>query len=370
MKRISAVVALFGLIAAAAYAESVMLSGRVVDASGRGVAGAQIGTFWYTPPEREPECAAVADLLQCDEMLTADAGGAFSGSLNVGDPRKIGLMAYDAQRTAGAVVVLSADEAKQHIELRLAPLVTVQGRIGSSSDAVQPTWTNVYVEAVPQLVRVYGCPSDSGRFCLKLPPGRYLARFYGDDVTPDRQMLRLTEGQAPVDLGEVALKPTVIAQHYGKVPPPWNITEARGVTLPFSWDQFRGKWVVVEFWGYWCAPCVHRSIPELMKFYEEHAAQRDHFEILAFHTSHAESLREMDRKLDSIRVRAWDGQALPFPVLLDATNKTIEQWDLQMHPTLVLVDPEGRLVKNGSLAMLREKLKTTPRPAASQPAKP
>ena len=34
-------------------------------------------------------------------------------------------------------------------------------------------------------------------------------------------------------------------------------------------SEFRGKWVVVNYWATWCPPCLE-EIPELVNFHEEH----------------------------------------------------------------------------------------------------
>ena len=54
-----------------------------------------------------------------------------------------------------------------------------------------------------------------------------------------------------VDLGTTDLKPTIIAQHYGKAPPAWHVTDARGVDPEATLADFKGKWVLLEFWGFW-----------------------------------------------------------------------------------------------------------------------
>lgn len=36
-----------------------------------------------------------------------------------------------------------------------------------------------------------------------------------------------------------------------------------------SLSDYRGKWVIVNYWATWCPPCL-AEIPDLVKFYEKH----------------------------------------------------------------------------------------------------
>ena len=54
-----------------------------------------------------------------------------------------------------------------------------------------------------------------------------------------------------------------------------NASETVDFTLPDldgkdrKLSEFRGKWVVVNYWATWCPPCL-TEIPELVEFHEEH----------------------------------------------------------------------------------------------------
>jgi hypothetical protein len=97
----------------------------------------------------------------------------------------------------------------------------------------------------------------------------------------------------------------------------------------------------------------------LIKFYEEHQAQRDQFEILALCIDvdgEVKSIAELDKKLDSIVRHVWKKQ-LPFPVLLDPTLKTWERYGLSGLGTVILFDPDGKLAE-GDETVLAKKLKS------------
>ena len=107
-------------------------------------------------------------------------------------------------------------------------------------------------------------------------------------------------------------------------------------TLPGLDDQpvrladFRGRWVVVNFWATWCAPCL-LEMPELQTFYEAHGARAAvigvNFEDLA-----PAEIRSFAKRL-----------AITFPVVLSGGHP-IPGFELKGLPTTFLVSPAGELV--------------------------
>ncbi len=85
-------------------------------------------------------------------------------------------------------------------------------------------------------------------------------------------------------------------------------------------------------------------MPALIEFYNAHKSDR--FEILAFHDDSVKTLAELDDKLAEKKIpeKRWGGQPLPFPILLDATGKTLKQYGVHAFPTTIVVDPDGNLV--------------------------
>lgn len=41
---------------------------------------------------------------------------------------------------------------------------------------------------------------------------------------------------------------------------------------PFKLSNYRGRWVIINFWATWCTPCL-REIPELSWFYDKYRTQ-------------------------------------------------------------------------------------------------
>ena len=99
------------------------------------------------------------------------------------------------------------------------------------------------------------------------------------------------------------------------------------------------------------------SLPRLIKFWDEHEAEREKYAVLAFHDASAKTFDELDEKLKPVIEKRWGGRSLPFPILLDASGATVRAYGIQAYPTFLLIDPEGKLVRGGSEAMLAEKLK-------------
>ena len=64
---------------------------------------------------------------------------------------------------------------------------------------------------------------------------------------------------------------------------------------------------------------------------------------------------ELTEKMKPLEDDVWGGE-LPFPILIDKEGKTVARYGIQGYPTLVLIDPDGKVVRGGSLEMLKEKL--------------
>jgi hypothetical protein len=222
-----------------------VVKGRVVDAQGKPVEGVAVASYWYRS-WRGP----VKDSLSAYEGATTDRDGRFSLEIQ-SYGRDTALLAMDRGRKAGGLAVVKAGKAGEPVTIKLEPMARVHGSFSCNDLGTPPTWSNVYFSLMPGGLRCVMNESEQARFDVFLPPGTYEYNAYGTDVDHVRKEITVRAGQTELDLGTIDLPATIIARHKGKEPPAWHVTDARGVSKDVKLSDFKGKWVLMEFWGFW-----------------------------------------------------------------------------------------------------------------------
>ena len=231
---------ILGLSAMAACAqEEVKVTGRVVDSAGEPVAGAELATFWI---------AEGTERMRPLKSASTNADGRFALSMTFYG-RGETLLALDKERKTGGLIVVEPKEAAKPLKIKLAPLVRVHGQFFCKDLNRRPEWTNVYMKA--SAMPILQCSSDKATFSFLLPPGKYKFWGYGTDIQDLKKDITLNAGEPDLDLKSIDMPATIIARHKGKAPPAWHVTDARGVKKDVKIADFKGKWVLLEFWGYW-----------------------------------------------------------------------------------------------------------------------
>ena len=188
---------------------------------------------------------------------------------------------------------------------------------------------------------------------ILLPPGKYTLAVSSPGAKQSDVVFDVVDHDVTL---EPILLAAGIAQFYGHAPPP--LSDVASVnTGAFSSAQLRGKWVLIYFWGYWCAPCVNEGLPKLARFYDQNLSYRKRFEILAVHENGVAgriTAEELKEKLASLEKQKY-GRALPFPVLLDRSGDIIRTWGISAYPTTAIINPQGILIR-GDLGTLANQL--------------
>lgn len=99
----------------------------------------------------------------------------------------------------------------------------------------------------------------------------------------------------------------------------------------YQWQKLQGKWVVVNYFAQWCAPCL-REIPQLNQFYAQNNPQIKMFAI-SFDPASDQQLADMQQKYD-----------IQFP-LIAKVNGPLPMLRPNSLPATFLIAPDGTVAK-------------------------
>lgn len=371
-----------------------ILRGRTVDQQGKPIADASVGTVWNANGITFPQLQKLLeDIKEHPEFTmnegqmepwgnaptTTDADGDFS--IEMPSPASYKAMALDKERKRGAVIIIDPHDRRAPVEAKLVPLVRVYGQVRMAGTGAKLNDVTViaglpFNEGFPLgNCRLVTVSSLKSRFEFWLPPGKYRLEVFGHD--PPNPNLELTDlhpiqvsadqrefdcgvldvvpgSKSPIEKSKDAGTWIEYTKSYGQPCPRWHVVDARGVSKDSQISDFRGKWVLVYFWGTGCAPCMYKTLPKLREFYETHQAQRNRFEIISICSDldgKMQSMADLDRTLKPVVKAVWGGKELPFPVLLDNTYTSMERFGVDLFGIMLLVDPTGRLVKGDEMTL-------------------
>jgi len=305
------------------------IQGYIVDSTGKPTVGANIDSFWSANGIRSSDVTALNNTKNDEELRTywthvgemvpfksehsckSDIDGSFKLTI---DDDCHAVMAIDRLQKTGGIAILRKGREEEPIEIRLLPLIHVQGTLKCVVTNKAPYWSHVYI-SVPSdperpldCLRLVSCGSFDGQFEFELPAGPYVLNAYGESIRKQKEdidvraipdlTLTLRPSMSVVDLGALQLVPSLsldrrkdmaqldgtwgdYTKHYGETPPNWHVTDALGVNKDVNVADFKGKWLLIDFWAMNCPPCLGENLPRLMKFYDEHEAQRKQFEIVS-----------------------------------------------------------------------------------------
>jgi len=227
------------------YAVPLEIKGKVVDEEGNGVAGVKIGYSWSVKNDVHQNRGG-------SESWTTDENGDFTGTTKYGlSNRGFVLMAFDEKQERGGLVWFKTGLDPLAIRIVLTPLVTIKGKVDCTELGRPPSWAEISFYMPGQYAKVSSVQTRNGSFSIKLPPGAYRVRPRSRDEQSKNIEIEIPKGKAEYTVETIDMEASQIARHIGKAPPVWNVTDARGLEKTVKLKDFKGKWLLIEFWGYW-----------------------------------------------------------------------------------------------------------------------
>jgi thiol-disulfide isomerase/thioredoxin len=153
--------------------------------------------------------------------------------------------------------------------------------------------------------------------------------FYGDATCQDEGDL-LIANRMPSFVAALILQAQKLKKEMGDKPAPalaakqWLNTAGE-----LGLDQFKGKVVLLDFWGQWCAPCV-KNLPSVE---ELHVKYKDKgLVVIGVHSA------DQSEKLEDFLKE----KKVTFPVMIDQ-GTTAKRYVIQAWPTYFLIDKAGKV---------------------------
>jgi thiol-disulfide isomerase/thioredoxin len=118
-----------------------------------------------------------------------------------------------------------------------------------------------------------------------------------------------------------------------------NITSADIETNTlFDLKTKKGKYVLLDFWGSWCVPCI-RLIPKVKELYEKY---KNEIQFVSIAYDKIDDKSKVQKLINENKMN-WEQ-------LLDnrnVKNSIVDQYKVNEFPTSILIDPSGKIVYRG-----------------------
>ena len=201
----------------------------------------------------------------------------------------------------------------------------------SALEAVMETW----IEQDPRAALIWAeGVKDPDRKLEALCTG---LRIWGqrEPVEARAWVERLPEGREKTALWEVAKPPRTKGIAVGEEAPDFTVPTLDGKTFKLS--DYRGKYVLLDFWATWCGPCLGET-PNLKKVFEAHGKKENFIMVGLSLDQDAEKPKTYLKENGCGWVDGFLGDW--------GKDKVTKKYGVRGIPTILLIGPDGKVVAN------------------------
>lgn len=104
----------------------------------------------------------------------------------------------------------------------------------------------------------------------------------------------------------------------------------------FEFKDYKGKYVLLDFWGTWCNPCI-KLIPQIKDLNEKF--KRQNFALISVaYDNNIEKVKQFieNKQMNWIQLIQTDNE-----------NDIIRKLKISQYPTMILIDPDGKIISRG-----------------------
>jgi thiol-disulfide isomerase/thioredoxin/Flp pilus assembly protein TadD len=125
------------------------------------------------------------------------------------------------------------------------------------------------------------------------------------------------------------------ATKWDKPAPAFELKDISGKAVKL--DDFKGKLIVMDFWGSWCPPC-RAELPKFQALYEKYKDNKN----VAFLAMNWERPGEPEARMKAVTDFMAKNQ-YTFPVIIDHDRVAVEAYAIEGFPTVYLIDSKGQI---------------------------